>query len=495
MEDIKTLIAQCVDFALEKGLCMPQDRYYVQNRLLALFELDAPGACEEKNGDFPAILEKMTDYAAEKGMLPADTPTFREIFDNKIAGCMLMPPSQVSEHFFAIRDKDGIEAATAWFYALCRNSNYIRTAQIAKNIRYSAPSPYGEVEVTINLTKPEKDPREIALALSAPSAAYPACQLCVENVGYAGRINHPPRVLLRTIPITLGGEQWHFQYSPYVYFNEHCIALSQQHTPMEINRKTYCRLADFQKQFPHYFIGSNAGLPIAGGSILSHLHFQGGRYVMPMMRAGIRREYPALCGVRLAVLNWPMPALQLRGRDSGAIIDAADKITAAWDNYSDEALGIYAFTNGEKHNTITPIMRMDGEEFVLELVLRNNITSPERPLGVFHPHPCRHHIKKENIGLIEVMGLFILPGRLKEELEQTARYLSGMPFDETKAASHIPWADSFRDKYDCSAFEGAHAALRQELAVLCMQLLGDAAVFKDDEAGRAGLDRFVNSLY
>ena len=224
--------------------------------------------------------------------------------------------------------------------------------------------------MTINLTKPEKDPREIALALSAPSAAYPACQLCVENVGYAGRINHPPRVLLRTIPITLGGEQWHFQYSPYVYFNEHCIALSQQHTPMEINRKTYCRLADFQKQFPHYFIGSNAGLPIAGGSILSHLHFQGGRYVMPMMRAGIRREYPALCGVRLAVPKWPMPALQLRGRDIGAIIDAADKITAAWDNYSDEALGIYAFTNGEKHNTITPIMRMDGEEFVLELVLR-----------------------------------------------------------------------------------------------------------------------------
>ena len=237
MEDIKTLIAQCVDFALEKGLCMPQDRYYVQNRLLALFELDAPGACEEKNGDFPAILEKMTDYAAQKGMLPANTPIFREIFDNKIAGCMLMPPSQVSEHFFAIRDKDGIEAATAWFYALCRNSNYIRTAQIAKNIRYSAPSPYGEVEVTINLTKPEKDPREIALALSAPAASYPACQLCVENVGYAGRINHPPRVLLRTIPITLGGEQWHFQYSPYVYFNEHCIALSQQHTPMEINRK------------------------------------------------------------------------------------------------------------------------------------------------------------------------------------------------------------------------------------------------------------------
>ena len=216
---------------------------------------------------------------------------------------------------------------------------------------------------------------------------------------------------------------------------------------------------------------------------------------MPMMRAGIRREYPALCGVRLAVLNWPMPALQLRGRDSGAIIDAADKITAAWDNYSDEALGIYAFTNGEKHNTITPIMRMDGEEFVLELVLRNNITSPERPLGVFHPHPCRHHIKKENIGLIEVMGLFILPGRLKEELEQTARYLSGMPFDETKAASHIPWADSFRDKYDCSEPEKARAALRQELAVLCVQLLGDAAVFKDDEAGRAGLDRFVNSLY
>lgn len=496
MEEIKKLLAQCVRYAVEKGLCMPQDMYFVQNRLLDLFGLDSPFEGDAAVTDsLPAMLERLTDLAAQNGMLRDNTPSMREIFDNRVAGCLLMPPSQVTERFTDIREHLGMEKATAWFYEMCRNSNYIRTAQIARNICYCAPSPYGEVEITINLTKPEKDPKEIAMARSAPAGSYPACQLCVQNVGYAGRINHPPRALLRTIPITLNGEQWHFQYSPYVYFNEHCIALSEKHIPMEINRATFRRLADFQHQFPHYFIGSNAGLPIAGGSILSHLHFQGGRYILPMMRASERRQYPApVCGVTMSVLNWPMPVLRLRSRSTEALIDAASAVTSAWEAYSDPESGIFAVTDGEKHNTVTPIMHNENGELILDIVLRNNITSPDFPLGVFHPHPCRHHIKRENIGLIEVMGLFILPGRLKSELEETAKYLAGEAFIEEKVISHKQWADSFRSKYSCLSFASAYDAVKQELAVLCMQLLGDAAVYKDDAAGHAGLDRFIASV-
>ena len=498
MDQLKKLLAICAGYAVEKGLCKPEDYDFVHNRLLAVFNIDSP---YEGEVNIPAniaqTLEEITLLAMELGYLEQDTAAHREMLDNKVAGCMLMPPSQVIEEFNRIKMTHGVQRATVWFYALCCDSNYIRTREIARNLQWKADSPYGTVEVTVNLTKPEKDPKEIELALKAPSVSYPACQLCPTNVGYGGRLNHPPRVLLRTIPLTLNGEKWHMQYSPYVYFNEHCIAFSQEHTPMEISQKTYRRLFDFQQQFPHYFIGSNAGLPIAGGSILGHLHFQGGRYLLPMMYASVRTEYfSPEQGVDMCVLNWPMPAIRLSGTDPEPIIKAATAITEAWEVYSDEALGVYAQTGGVNHNTITPILHISDSKYHLDLVLRNNLTSEEFPLGIFHPHPSRHHVKKENIGLIEVMGLFILPGRLKAELlEHTASYLAGQPYDSARVASHLEWADSFKHKYDLSTLEKAQQAIRDELGLLCMQLLGDAAVFKDDEAGRAGLDRFINTVF
>lgn len=496
MTDIHTCIELCVKYAVANGLCMPEDEYYVRNRLLALFRLDAPAqpqVCEIPDS-LTDIYAQMTDYAFEHNLIEMNTPVYREIFDNAIGGQMLMPPSQVTALFNEYYSKHGPEAATDWFYALCRHSNYIRTAEIARNIVYKAPSDYGEAEITINLTKPEKDPQEIARQASAKQFEYPKCQLCIENTGYAGRINHPPRRLLRAIPITLGGQEWYFQYSPYVYFNEHCIAFSKAHTPMEINRATYERLFDFLELFPHYFIGSNAGLPIAGGSILSHLHFQGGRYILPMMKAEELRAFSSQDkAVFLSQLRWPMPVIRLKGKDRKAIAEYAERITLAWEGYSDEEAGIYAFTDAP-HNTITPISRMDGEgSYILDMVLRNNLTSEQFPLGIFHPHPCRHHIKRENIGLIEVMGLFILPGRLKSELAECAKYMRGEACDAQKAASHLPWIDSFKAGYAASAPGKAEERIRLELARLCMLLLSDAAVYKDNPQGHAGLERFLSS--
>ena len=407
---------------------------------------------------------------------------------------MLMFPSAAEAEFDRLYREQGPQAATDWFYTLCRKSNYIRTREIARNLIFHEETPYGTAEVTINLTKPEKDPQEIARQLAAPQTNYPKCQLCKENVGYAGRVNHPARQLLRTVPITLAGESWRMQYSPYVYFNEHCIALSDLHTRMTICRETYVRLFDFLDRFPHYFIGSNAGLPIAGGSILSHLHFQGGRHTMPMMKAPALRTFacrtPGVTGSRL---KWPMPVLRLESRDREALTDLAARITAVWEEYSDPSQGVFACTDGQKHNTITPISQKRGETYVLDLVLRNNLTSEEFPLGIFHPHPCRHHIKRENIGLIEVMGLFILPGRLKKELEQTVCYLCGQPFDETAVAPHRAWADEIRARRTFRGAEEAAAVLKNELAQLCMQLLADAAVFRDTPEGNAALARFVQA--
>lgn len=496
MTDIYTCIETCVQFALHNGLCMPEDEHYVRNGLLALFKLDAPEAavCPEIPQCIAEIYEHMTNYAAEHGLLEINTPVYREIFDNAIGDRMLMPPSQIISLFNEYYKKLGPQAATDWFYALCRHSNYIRTAEIARNIVYKAPSEYGEAEITINLTKPEKDPKEIERQAAAKQLEYPKCQLCIENVGYAGRINHPPRRLLRVIPIMLNNEEWYFQYSPYVYFNEHCIAFSKTHTPMEISRATYERLFDFLELFPHYFIGSNAGLPIAGGSILSHLHFQGGRYQLPMFKAGVLREFRSIDGgVSLSQLKWPMPVLRLKGISREAVAAYAEKITLAWENYSDPDLGILAKTTAP-HNTITPIARLDGQGgYILDLVPRNNLTSEQFPLGIFHPHPCRHHIKRENIGLIEVMGLFILPGRLKEELSELAKYMRGEAFDKKKAQKHLEWAQAFKDGYENSAPGEAENRIRLELARLCMLLLSDAAVYKDTPQGHAGLEKFLNT--
>ena len=496
MADIYTCIETCVQYALQNELCMPEDEHYVRNGLLALFKLDAPEQTAEIKipQSISEIYEHMANYAAENGLLEINTPVYREIFDNQIGDRMLMPPSQVISLFNEYYNKLGPEAATDWFYALCRHSNYIRTAEIARNIVYKAPCQYGEAEITINLTKPEKDPQEIARQAAAKQLEYPKCQLCIENVGYAGRINHPPRRLLRAIPITLNNEDWYFQYSPYVYFNEHCIAFSKKHTPMEISRATYERLLDFLDLFPHYFIGSNAGLPIAGGSILSHLHFQGGRYQLPMMKAENLRTFNSIDErVSLSQLKWPMPALRLKGKNRDAIISYAEKITLAWEDYSEPSLGILAKTDAP-HNTITPIARLDGSgNYILDLVPRNNRTDEQFPLGIFHPHPCRHHIKRENIGLIEVMGLFILPGRLKGELAELAKYMRGEPYDGNQADKHIPWAQAFKDGYKNSPPGEAEARIRRELAQLCMQLLSDAAVYKDTPQGHAGLEKFLFS--
>ena len=493
--DIYTCIETCVQYALKNGLCMPEDEYYVRNGLLALFKLDAPQPVElaEIPQSIAETYEQMTNYAAEQGLLELNTPVYREIFDNQIGDRLLMPPSQVISLFNEYYKKLGPQAATDWFYSLCRNSNYIRTAEIARNIFYKAPCEYGEAEITINLTKPEKDPQEIARQAAAKQLDYPKCQLCIENEGYAGRINHPPRRLLRTIPLTLNNEDWYFQYSPYVYFNEHCIAFSKEHTPMEINRATFERLFDFLEIFPHYFIGSNAGLPIAGGSILSHLHFQGGRYQLPMMKADKLREFASIDPeVSLEQLHWPMPALHLSGTNRKAVAEYAEKITLAWESYSDPDLGILARTDSP-HNTITPIARLDDGIYTLDLVLRNNRTNDQFPLGIFHPHPCRHHIKRENIGLIEVMGLFILPGRLKEELAEVAKYIEGKEYNRDKIEKHRQWADSFKEKYAAGTPNGAQELIRLELAKLCMLLLSDAAVYKDTSQGQAGLEKFLTS--
>lgn len=496
-KDILYLIEVCVRYAIENELCYKADEPLVRNRLLDLFKQSAPYEGEVNKEDIPElladVLEAMTDYAYEHNLIESNSPIDREIFDNKIGAAMLMPPSQLQIKYSRIYSSQGSKAATDWFYNLCRKSNYIRTKEIARNISYTAPSKYGTVEVTINLTKPEKDPKEIARQLSAPQVNYPKCQLCVDNVGYAGRLNHPPRQLLRTIPITLNDEPWHFQYSPYVYFNEHCIALSDAHIPMEINRATYQRLVDFLFLFPHYFIGSNAGLPIAGGSILSHLHFQGGNYTLPMMVAKNKRVFETTMeGVAISQINWPMPCIRLTGHASEPLIDYAAAITKAWEQYSDPDLGILAYTDSTPHNTITPILRFnEGHVFQLDLVLRNNRTNDDFPMGIFHPHPKRHHIKKENIGLIEVMGMFILPGRLHSELEHLARYLSKQDYDPEKIRLHQEWADSFGQKY--SSLEEAKAAIRENLAVLCMDLLSDAAVYKDNAEGDQGLYRFLMS--
>ena len=495
--DILFYIEICTAYAVKNGLCGKADEDFVRNRLLELFHLDAPSEEKVSQDELPEYIAEtfslMTDYAAQIGLFEPNTPVFREIFENRIGACMLMWPSAAEAEFGRLYREQGPRAATDWFYALCRKSNYIRTREIARNLIFCESTPYGEAEVTINLTKPEKDPQEIARQLAAPQTNYPKCQLCKENAGYAGRINHPARQLLRTIPLTLNGEAWRMQYSPYVYFNEHCIALSDSHTPMDICRATYVRLFDFLDQFPHYFIGSNAGLPIAGGSILSHLHFQGGRHTLPMMKAPVLRRFSCRNSeVTASQLKWPMPVLRLESQNREALTDLAERVTLAWEQYSDASQGIYAHTDGTAHNTITPISQKKEDKYILDLVFRNNLTSEEFPLGIFHPHPCRHHIKRENIGLIEVMGLFILPGRLKNELAQTVSYLCGQEHDAAAVEPHKKWADEIRARRSFHSPQEAQAVLRNELAQLCMQLLGDAAVFKDTPEGNEAFARFID---
>ena len=484
-----------VRYGIGCGLIEQADACYVKNRLLEILRLDEAPAEEEIHAALPELLAALTDDAVQRG-LTGGSVTERDLFDTKLMGALTPYPHEVRAEF-ARRYAVSPEAATDWFYRFSQDTNYIRRDRIARDLKWKYASPYGALDITINLSKPEKDPRDIAAAKAAPQSGYPRCLLCAENEGYAGRGNHPARQNHRILPLTLDGSQWYLQYSPYVYYNEHCIALNAEHRPMHIDGVTFRRLLDFVTIFPHYFIGSNADLPIVGGSILSHDHFQGGRYRFAMEEAPVEREvrfadFPA---VRAGVVRWPMSVIRLTSADRAQLLALAERILARWRGYSDPEAGIFAETDGVPHNTITPIARRRGADYELDLVLRCNITTPELPLGVFHPHPELHHIKKENIGLIEVMGLAVLPARLKKELEgvRTA-ILTGADLrqDET-LGKHADWVDELRQRYDFTP-ENTEDILRQEVGAVFTRVLEDAGVFKRNDAGQQAFGRFLASI-
>lgn len=484
-----------VRYGIGCGLIEQADACYVKNRLLEILRLDEAPAEEEIHAALPELLAALTDDAVQRG-LTGGSVTERDLFDTKLMGALTPYPHEVRAEF-ARRYAVSPEAATDWFYRFSQDTNYIRRDRIARDLKWKYASPYGALDITINLSKPEKDPRDIAAAKAAPQSGYPRCLLCAENEGYAGRGNHPARQNHRILPLTLDGSQWYLQYSPYVYYNEHCIALNAEHRPMHIDGVTFRRLLDFVKIFPHYFIGSNADLPIVGGSILSHDHFQGGRYRFAMEEAPVEREvrfadFPA---VRAGVVRWPMSVIRLTSADRAQLLALAERILARWRGYSDPEAGVFAETDGVPHNTITPIARRRGADYELDLVLRCNITTPELPLGVFHPHPELHHIKKENIGLIEVMGLAVLPARLKKELEgvRTA-ILTGADLrqDET-LGKHADWVDELRQRYDFTP-ENTEDILRQEVGAVFTRVLEDAGVFKRNDAGQRAFGRFLAAI-
>ncbi len=492
-----------LSFAVEKHLISSDDVFFCRNALLALLGLQTPPACSAGVRELPEtatpLLSALFAGALEEGVIPEDLPVYREMFDAKIMGALLPMPGEIRRRFRTLESDVGSLAATQWFYDLCRSSNYIRVDDIARNIRYFAETDVGELEITINLTKPEKTPAQIKLERETPSLGYPKCMLCPENEGYAGRVNHPARQNLRTIPIKLCGEDWLFQYSPYAYYNEHCIVFSQEHIPMTPSEKVYARLLDFVDRFPHYFLGANAGLPIVGGSILSHDHFQGGRYEFPMNRAGtsIALAFDGLSELECSVADWPMPCIRLAGSKKD-VLKAAYATFCAWENHDDEACGIRSRTGETPHNAITAIARREGTKACLDLVLRNNRTTLEHPSGLFHPHEELHHIKQENIGLIEVMGCFILPGRLKDELAAAERELASSDaslsraFTDTAALEkHASWVLDLKASHPGVSAAEANAIVRSAVAAKCAHVLNDAGVYKRTPDGREGLLRFL----
>lgn len=496
-------IRALVTYGLDTGLVEKEDEIFTVNRLLELFKLDEmeEGTGEEAPEADGAYLEKilgeMLDYAYEAGLIPENDITHRDLFDTKIMSMLMPRPGEVIRKFHELYERSP-EEATDYFYKLSQDSDYIRRYRIVKDQKWVAPTKYGDLDVTINLSKPEKDPKAIAAAKLAKQSGYPKCLLCMENVGYAGRVNHPARQNHRIIPVTIQDSRWGFQYSPYVYYNEHCIVFNGEHVPMKIEHGTFCKLFDFVKQFPHYFVGSNADLPIVGGSILSHDHFQGGNYEFAMAKAPVERTFTVKGyeEVEAGIVNWPMSVIRLSGDDTERIIALADHILEAWREYTDEEAFIYAYTDGEPHNTITPIARKRGSKYELDLVLRNNITTEEHPLGVYHPHAKLHHIKKENIGLIEVMGLAVLPARLKGEMEQLAEaILAGRDIrgDET-LEKHADWVEEFLPKYEKIDAENVHDILRTEIGFVFMQVLEDAGVYKRTKEGQDAFMRFVERL-
>lgn len=490
-------IKKLVCYGLEKELFTERDRIYVTNRILEILGLDEFD-CDETFTDvnLEETLKELLDFAVKKGIIE-DSIVYRDLFDTKLMGAMMPRPSEVTERFGELY-KDSPKTATDYFYKLSCDSDYIRRYRVERDVKWVTSTEYGDLDITINLSKPEKDPKAIAAAKNAPQAGYPKCMLCRECEGYAGRVNYPARQNHRVIPVTINNTDWCFQYSPYVYYNEHCIVFNSKHTPMAINRDTFKKLLDFVKQFPHYFVGSNADLPIVGGSILSHDHFQGGNYTFAMAKAPV--EYPltfeGFDDVDAGILKWPMSVIRLSSPDPDRLIELADKILAAWRGYTDEAAFIFAETDGEPHNTITPIARKNGERYELDLVLRNNITTPEHPLGVYHPHSELHHIKKENIGLIEVMGLAVLPSRLKTEialLETAILENRDISNDET-LSKHAEWTKEIKAKYSDINENNIGKIIKDEIGLVFAKVLEHAGVYKRTPEGIAAFKRFAESV-
>ena len=497
--DLQKNIKKLVTYGLDKKLIEPEDKTYTINQYLEVFRLDEYDDPDITGEEIvlPEILDRLTDAAYDRYIIKSDDIVTRDLFDTKLMGIMTPKPSQVIKEFRTYYEESP-KKATEFFYEFSQDTNYIRRDRVKKDMKWKVNSPYGDIDITINLSKPEKDPKAIAAAKNAKQSSYPKCQLCMENEGYAGRMNHPARQNHRIIPLTINDRKWGFQYSPYVYYNEHCIVFNGQHVPMKIDRAAFTKLFDFVKQFPHYFLGSNADLPIVGGSILTHDHFQGGHYEFAMERAEIEKEFtiPGYEDVKAGIVHWPLSVIRIQSKDEKRLIDLADHILKKWRGYTDEEAYIFAETEGEPHNTITPIARKKGDMYELDLTLRNNITTEENPLGVYHPHAQYHHIKKENIGLIEVMGLAVLPARLKGEMELLEEYiLEGKDISSNEQIEkHAEWVKKFLPKYPEITKENIHGILQKEIGIVFTHVLEDAGVYKCTTEGREAFMRFLETL-
>lgn len=494
-------IEKLIRYALDKNLIKEEDCIYSRNMILAVLGLDNFEKIEavyEKIESPVKIIDNILNWSYEKGVLKYNTPVYRDILDTKIMNCLMPRPSEVVSNFYRKYEEDP-KKATDYYYELSKNSNYIRTDRIAKNTNWKVQTDYGELDITINLSKPEKDPKAIAEAKNIKSTGYPKCLLCKENEGYLGRVNHPARQNHRIIPMKIREEKWFLQYSPYVYYNEHCIVLKKEHEPMKISKDTFDRLLEFTEKIPHYFIGSNADLPIVGGSILSHDHFQGGNYEFAMAKASVKQSivYDKYPYIEVGILKWPMSVIRLRGKSRKEVSELAEIILNKWRDYSDKDVEIIAYSDDIPHNTVTPIARRRKDKFELDLVLRNNRLSNDYPMGIFHPHQELHHIKKENIGLIEVMGLAVLPARLKNELEKMSNYLLNEELDIKKDESmlkHINWFNQIKDKYKNLNNENVINILKNEVGNKFITVLEHAGVFKDDEKGQQAFVKFLKNI-
>lgn len=495
---IDTAVAKLVRYAENTGLIAPEDHIWAVNTLLEALKLDSyeEPVLDDAPIDLPAVLDELMDDAHARGVMENDSIVYRDLFDTSLMGRLTPPPREVIAKFRALYAQNPVEA-TNWYYKFSQDTNYIRRDRIARDMQWKADTAYGELDITINLSKPEKDPKAIAAARDLPAASYPKCQLCPENAGYAGRVNHPARQNHRIIPITIDQTPWYMQYSPYVYYNEHCIVFNSVHTPMKIDRACFRKLLDFIGQFPHYFVGSNADLPIVGGSILAHDHFQGGRYEFAMAKAPVETElhFTGFDDIRAGIVRWPMSVIRLTAADPDRLVELADRILNAWRGYTDAEATIFAETDGVPHNTITPIARRRGSDYEIDLVLRNNLTTEEHPLGLYHPHAELHHIKKENIGLIEVMGLAVLPARLKNELAVLGeKMVKGEDLRADRlTASHAEWAERIMQENEVTA-DTVTDILQREVGLVFAQVLEHAGVYKRTEEGKKAFLRFAESV-